>query len=73
MDTNVLQSAANDLAPYLHAFVESGTLALHSASEALFIILNPTRMLYLFAGVCMGLALGILPGIGGVEIGRAHV
>jgi TctA family transporter len=66
MDTNVLHSAASDLAPYLHAFVESGSLALHSANEALFIILNPTRMLYLFAGVCMGLALGILPGIGGV-------
>jgi TctA family transporter len=63
---DMLHSAAGDLAPYLHAFIESGTLALHSANEALFIILNPTRMLYLFAGVCMGLALGILPGIGGV-------
>jgi TctA family transporter len=66
MDTNVLHSAASDLTPYLHSFTESGALALHSAKEALFIILNPTRMLYLFAGVCMGLALGILPGIGGV-------
>ena len=35
-------------------------------THALFIILNPTRLLYLFAGVCMGLALGILPGIGGI-------
>src|SRR5271154_5185829 len=39
---------------------------LHSAASALFIILDPTRMLYLFGGVCMGLSLGILPGIGGV-------
>jgi TctA family transporter len=39
---------------------------LHSAGNALLIILNPLRMLYLVAGVCMGLALGILPGIGGI-------
>jgi len=39
---------------------------LHSAANALLIILDPIRMCYLFAGVCMGLALGILPGIGGV-------
>src|ERR1700691_626046 len=39
---------------------------LHSAASALFIILDPVRMLYLFGGVCMGLSLGILPGIGGV-------
>src|SRR5246127_2297690 len=39
---------------------------LHSAGNALLIILDPIRMLYLFGGVCMGLALGILPGIGGV-------
>ena len=26
----------------------------------------PMRMLYLFGGVCMGLSLGILPGIGGI-------
>jgi TctA family transporter len=39
---------------------------LHAAVQALFIILDPIRMLYLFGGVCMGLALGILPGIGGV-------
>src|SRR2546423_10203899 len=39
---------------------------LHSAATALLIILDPVRMLYLFGGVCMGLALGILPGIGGV-------
>ena len=39
---------------------------LHSAAHALLIILDPTRMLYLFGGVCMGLSLGILPGIGGI-------
>ena len=39
---------------------------LHSAGNALLIILDPLRMGYLFGGVCMGLALGILPGIGGV-------
>jgi TctA family transporter len=39
---------------------------LHSAAHALLIILDPVRMLYLFGGVCMGLSLGILPGIGGV-------
>src|SRR5262249_57107024 len=39
---------------------------LHSAANALVIILDPVRMAYLFAGVCMGLALGILPGIGGI-------
>ena len=39
---------------------------LHSAGNALLIILDPVRMGYLFGGVLMGLALGILPGIGGV-------
>ncbi len=43
---------------------------LHSAANALLIILDlphfGMRMLYLFGGVCMGLSLGILPGIGGV-------
>ncbi len=39
---------------------------LHSATHALLIILDPVRMLYLFGGVCMGLSLGILPGIGGI-------
>ena len=39
---------------------------LHSAAHALLIILDPTRLMYLFAGVCMGLSLGILPGIGGI-------
>lgn len=39
---------------------------LHSAAHALLIILDPSRLMYLFAGVCMGLSLGILPGIGGI-------
>jgi TctA family transporter len=39
---------------------------LNAAGHALLIILDPSRMVFLFAGVCMGLALGILPGIGGV-------
>jgi TctA family transporter len=39
---------------------------LHAAGQALLIILDPHRMAFLFGGVCMGLALGILPGIGGV-------
>ncbi len=39
---------------------------LHAAGHALLILLDPMRLAYLFAGVCMGLALGILPGIGGV-------
>ncbi len=39
---------------------------LHAAGEALFIILDPNRLAFLFLGVTMGLCLGILPGIGGV-------
>lgn len=39
---------------------------LHSAGEALLIILDPHRLGFLFLGVSMGLCLGILPGIGGV-------
>lgn len=39
---------------------------LHAAGSALLIILNWHRLLLLFAGVCMGLSLGILPGIGGI-------
>jgi TctA family transporter len=39
---------------------------LHSAGAALFLVTDPHRLLLLFAGVCMGLAIGILPGIGGV-------
>jgi TctA family transporter len=39
---------------------------LQAAGHALLIILSPHRMLLLFAGVCMGLSLGLLPGIGGI-------
>ena len=39
---------------------------LHAAGSALLIILDWHRLIFLFGGVCMGLALGILPGIGGV-------
>ena len=66
METDMLHSAAHALPAFFHSFTDSASLALHSAGTALFIILDPTRLLYLFAGVCMGLALGILPGIGGV-------
>ncbi len=37
-----------------------------AAGHALLIIMEPHRLLLLFAGVCMGLSLGILPGIGGL-------
>ena len=39
---------------------------LHAAGEALFLIFNFHTLPFLFLGVCMGLCLGILPGIGGV-------
>ena len=39
---------------------------LQAAGHALLIILSPHRMALLVSGVCMGLALGILPGIGGL-------
>ncbi len=39
---------------------------LHALSAGLFIILDPHRMILLWGGVLCGLALGILPGIGGV-------
>jgi len=39
---------------------------LQAAGEALLLILDPARLGLLFLGVCMGLFLGILPGIGGI-------
>jgi TctA family transporter len=66
MDPSLLHSFGGAFHTYLHDFTNGAGLALQSAHNALFIILNPMRMLYLFAGVCMGLALGILPGIGGI-------
>src|SRR3984893_19482565 len=65
MNTDLLHSPAHALPAFFNSFTDRGSLALHSAGTALFIILDPIRLLYLFAGVCMGLALGILPGIGG--------
>lgn len=66
METDMLHSAAHALTNFFQLFAEGAGLASHSAGKALLIILDPVRMLYLFGGVCMGLSLGILPGIGGV-------
>src|ERR1700739_4301487 len=66
MDPSLLHTVGGALHTYAHDFVDGAGVALHSAHSAFYIILNPMRMLYLFAGVCMGLSLGILPGIGGI-------
>lgn len=39
---------------------------LHAAGQALSIILQPERIVFLWLGVLVGLALGLLPGIGGL-------
>src|SRR6201991_1606131 len=39
---------------------------LHAAGNALLIILDPERLMFLSLGCIMGLVLGIIPGIGGV-------
>jgi TctA family transporter len=39
---------------------------LSAIEQALLIVVDPHRLLFLFAGVVMGLSLGILPGIGGL-------
>ncbi|MPZ37868.1 MAG: hypothetical protein GEU95_07350 [Rhizobiales bacterium] len=39
---------------------------LDAAGSALLLILEPTRLMYLALGVLMGLALGIMPGVGGL-------
>ena len=39
---------------------------LDAAAQALAALVEPVRMAYLFAGVVIGLVLGILPGVGGV-------
>ena len=39
---------------------------LHAALEALLLILEPTRLLIMTAGVFLGLGLGVIPGLGGV-------
>src|SRR5690348_8876177 len=76
MDPSLLHSVAVALQTYAHDFVDGAGLAMQSAGRAFGIILDLPhltsldfshwRMVYLFAGVCMGLALGILPGIGGI-------
>jgi TctA family transporter len=37
-----------------------------AAGKAFFILMDPTRLMYLFGGCLMGLVLGIVPGIGGL-------
>jgi putative tricarboxylic transport membrane protein len=39
---------------------------LDAAGSALLLILEPTRLMYLAIGVLIGLALGIMPGVGGI-------
>lgn len=39
---------------------------LHAGIEALALILEPTRLLVMAAGVVLGLSLGVIPGLGGV-------
>jgi putative tricarboxylic transport membrane protein len=39
---------------------------LHAALEALSLILEPTRLMIMTAGVFLGLSLGVIPGLGGV-------
>src|SRR3989337_921056 len=43
---------------------------LHMAGSALLIMLDPARLLFLACGVLVGLALGVIPGLGGI-IGMA--
>ena len=46
--------------------MESVNLMLNAGGEALLIILDPTRLMFLSIGCVLGLVLGILPGIGGL-------
>ena len=39
---------------------------LATAGHALLIMLEPDRLAYLFAGVLIGLSLGVVPGLGGI-------
>ncbi|WP_372837337.1 tripartite tricarboxylate transporter permease, partial [Puniceibacterium confluentis] len=39
---------------------------LGAAGDALFLVLEPARVMYLVIGVVVGLAIGLLPGIGGL-------
>lgn len=38
---------------------------IESAIEAFFIILDPSRMIYMLLGVCIGIVVGLLPGLSG--------
>jgi hypothetical protein len=40
--------------------------ALPSLGNALLLVLQPQHMLHLFAGVLLGLSIGVLPGLGGI-------
>jgi TctA family transporter len=48
------------------ARADDANFYLQQAGDAFLLIADPHRLIFLFGGVCMGLALGILPGIGGV-------
>jgi TctA family transporter len=50
----------------LNAIASNMAVMGQAAGSALFIILDWHRLIFLFGGVCMGLSLGLLPGIGGV-------
>jgi TctA family transporter len=39
---------------------------LSSAGDALIIMADPMRLLFLFGGVVIGLTLGVIPGLGGL-------
>ncbi len=39
---------------------------LHAAGQALVTIADPSRLFYLIVGVCLGLVIGLIPGIGGL-------
>ena len=41
-------------------------LMLSSAGDALIIMADPMRLLFLFGGVVIGLPLGVIPGLGGL-------
>src|SRR6202166_4104212 len=44
----------------------NATLLLDNALSALTIVLDPARFAIVFSGICLGLVIGILPGIGGL-------
>jgi TctA family transporter len=50
----------------LNAIASNMAVMGQAAGSAFFIIMDWHRLIFLFGGVCMGLSLGLLPGIGGV-------